>query len=92
MTTIPRWAFERVEMERAAFLGAEYNPANIDVIMNNPEGWQPYHVFAAFIARTMPPPSFVHPINIVYECQLCGREVPSGTACDNCHPERNKPC
>lgn len=46
-----RWAFERVEEERARALGSVPNPANIDVWLANPPGWRAYHVFAAYIER-----------------------------------------
>ncbi len=48
----PRWAFERVEHLRCAYLGLEPNPLNIDVVMSNPEGWRDHHAWAAFIAQT----------------------------------------
>ena len=52
---IPRWAFDRMEEERAKFLGVEPNPANVDVFMANSTGWQGYHAFAAYIARVERP-------------------------------------
>lgn len=53
---IPRWAFERMEEERAKFLGVEPNPLNVGVFMRDPDGWAPYHAFAAYIARVEQPP------------------------------------
>lgn len=57
MTNIPRWAFERMEEERAKFEGVKPNPLNVDVIMENAGGWFSAHAFAAYIARTEQPPS-----------------------------------
>jgi hypothetical protein len=57
MADIPRWAFERMEEERAKHLGAKPNPLNVDVFMRDPDGWAHYHAFAAYIARTEQPPS-----------------------------------
>lgn len=51
MTNTPRWAFERVEEERAAFFQVKPNMDNVDVFINNPAGWHAYHMFAAYIAR-----------------------------------------
>lgn len=50
-TLPPRWAFEVVERERCAYLGCEPNPANVDVMMGNPDGWATYHAWAAYVAR-----------------------------------------
>lgn len=47
----PRWAFEVVERERCAYLGYEPNPANVDVMMQSPDGWAIYHAWAAYVAR-----------------------------------------
>lgn len=52
----PRWAFERMEEERARHLGVKPNPANVDVFMGSYDGWSAYHAFAAYIARTEQPP------------------------------------
>lgn len=49
--TPPRWAFEEVERERCMYLGAEPNPANIDIWMGDPIGWATYHAWAASIER-----------------------------------------
>lgn len=54
---VPRWAFERVDQQRAAHLGAQPNPRNVDVVMADPEGWAMWHAFAAYIARTEKPPA-----------------------------------
>lgn len=52
MTTIPpRWAFEIVEQERSAHFGLEPNPANVDVVMADPNGWATHHAFAAYVER-----------------------------------------
>lgn len=56
MTEIPRWAFERMEQERAAHYGAVANPKNVDIFMADPTGWACYWMFAAYIARHEQPP------------------------------------
>jgi hypothetical protein len=50
-TIPPRWAFERVEHERCAYLGLQPNPLNVDVMMRDPIGCGSYHAWAAMIAR-----------------------------------------
>jgi hypothetical protein len=49
--TIPRWAMERMERERAHFLDAQPNFANLDVMLAEPRGWHHYLMFAAHIAE-----------------------------------------
>ncbi len=56
VANLPRWALERMEEERAAFMGEKPNPANVDVFILNPTGWGSYLAFAAYIARAEPPP------------------------------------
>lgn len=53
----PHWAFERMEEERAKFMGVVPNPRNVDVVMRGPDGFAAYHAFAAYIARHEQPPS-----------------------------------
>lgn len=47
----PRWAFERVEYERCMARGLVPNPLNVDVVMQNPDGWPDLWAWAGYIAR-----------------------------------------
>jgi hypothetical protein len=57
----PRWAFERMEVERAKALGYQPNLRNVDVIMGAPHHWQTHVAFAKYLfeqekATCLPPP------------------------------------
>lgn len=52
----PKWAFERVEQERCAFLGLEPNPLNVVVWIADPLGHRQFHAWAAYVAKMEQPP------------------------------------
>lgn len=55
VASIPRWALERAEEEKARYYNVVPNSGNVDIWLGNPSGWGAYFVLADYIARTETP-------------------------------------